>query len=262
MLGKLIKYDLKYIYKTLGIYYVVALLCAVIYMITDFENPTGIIEFVHYFFGGASFGLGIGLFFNAITRSWVRFQKNFYGEEAYLTHTLPVTKRQLLLSKSISSLIVLVFSLITLGFCMITTQVGLSELGKFGEMLESQGSSLFGMGTLLFITLVVQQFFIILCGFAGILIGHRKSEHRGAWSWLAGGVIYIMANLLIIGIALIWSLFDPDIHNFIFNGESQYLGSLAIISKIIVSVDILYCFIAAGIYLIAQKTLDCGVDVE
>lgn len=262
MLGKLLKYDLKYIYKVLGIYYAIVIAGVLIFLATDFENPSGIVEFIHLFVGGASFGLSIGLFVNAITRSWVRFQKNFYGDEAYLTHTLPVTKRELLLSKTIASFVTLVASLMVLVFCTIAVQIGFSELGNINEVLKSQGSSLLSIGILLFVTLVLQQTFIILCGFAGILIGHRKNEHRGAWSWLAGGGIYLITSLLIVGITLIWSLFDPSIHDFIFSGKSQDLFSLANISKVVIGIDIMYFFASIATYAIAQKTFDHGVDVE
>lgn len=262
MLAKLLKYDLRYIYKTLGIYYVVTILCALVCVATNINNPSGIIEFIHLFSGGASFGLSIGLFVNVITRSWARFQKNFYGDESYLTHTLPVMKRQLLLSKIIASSIALIFSLVVLIFCTIVTQVGFSNLQTFDEMLKSEGFSLLSIGTLLFLTVVLQQLFIILCGFAGILIGHRKNEHRAVWSWAAGIGLYIISNLLIIGFTLIWSLFDTDVHSFIFSGESQSLFSLANICKIIIGIDLVYSIIAVTLYFISEKVLDRGVDVE
>lgn len=262
MLANLIKYDLKYIYKLLGIYYIIVVLGAIIFLATDFEPTNGIVEFIHYFAGGASFGLSIGLFINAITRNWMRFQKNFYGDEAYLTHTLPVTKSQLLLSKTISSLVVLIASLILLIFCVITTQIGFTALSEFNNMLESQGYNIFSLGGLLFITIALQQFFIIECGFSGILIGHRKNDRRAMWSWITGVGIYIIANLLIIGVTLIWSLFDTDIHNFIFSGESQSLFALANISKVIIGIDVCYFIIVLALYHLSRKTLDRGVDVE
>ncbi len=262
MLAKLIKYDLKYVYKVLGIYYLIMILGVIIFLITDLNQTNGIIEFIHHFAGGASFGLSIGLFFNAITRSWARFQKNFYGDESYLTHTLPVTKQQLLLSKTISSLIVLILSLILLIFCTIATQIGFDTFGELNSMLESQGHSLFNIGMLLFITLALQQFFVIECGFSGILIGHRKNDRRGMWSWIAGGGIYVVANLLIVAVTLIWSLFDSNVHNLIFSDSSADLHNIISMQKIIVGIDIAYFIIIVGLYFLSQKTLERGVDVE
>ena len=45
---------------------------------------------------------------NNLMRTWVRFRHNLYGDESYLTHTLPVERKTIYLSKFITS-IILVF---------------------------------------------------------------------------------------------------------------------------------------------------------
>ena len=49
---------------------------------------------------------------NNLMRLWARFKNNFYGDESYLTHTLPINKKTLYLSKTFltSSFVVLVES--------------------------------------------------------------------------------------------------------------------------------------------------------
>ena len=263
MLAKLLKYDLKYIYKVLGVYYLITVILAIIFLLTDFENSDGIVNFIHVFSGGLCFGLSIGLAVNVITRGWVRFQKNFYGEESYLTHTLPVAKNQLLLSKTIASLITLFVSLVLITFCLVVTQL-LSEI-DFTEIdvaLKSRGYSLFGFGMLLFITVLVQYFFVIECGFTGILLGHRKNEHRAVWSWLFGGIIYLAVNLIAVGLLALWAHFDSNIHAFLFSGSSQDIFNLANIQQVILGINVIYTAAAITLYFVELKTLKRGVDVE
>ena len=49
---------------------------------------------------------------NTIMRSWVRFRDSLYKDEAYLTHTLPVTKKELYNSKFIQTLIFFIIGFI------------------------------------------------------------------------------------------------------------------------------------------------------
>ena len=112
MLNKLLKYDLKWCYKALIIFYILSLVFAsltrVFFSIDD--------SLIFYIVGKITLGITISLLasilINNILRLWARFIKNLYGDEAYLTHTLPVYKKDLFLSKVLSSLITLFTSTI------------------------------------------------------------------------------------------------------------------------------------------------------
>lgn len=258
MLAKLLKYDLKAIYRVLGFYYVIVIISTLVLIITNVSDGTnGLIEFIRSFAVGCSFGLSIGILVNVITRSWQSFQKNLYGNEAYLMHTLPVTKRQLFSSKILACLIAIIFSLAVTIFAFLSYTGGINtELAEMQQALRSAGSSLWQI----IATILLELFFVAMCGFAGILIGHRKNDHRGIWSWAAGGALYIGASLLILGVVLIWSLFDSSISSFLFGGSYGPIQDL--IFKVICGVDILYIVAISAICIIAQKTFDRGVDVE
>lgn len=172
-------------------------------------------------------------------------------------HTLPVTKRQLFGSKILACLIAIIFSLAVTILAFLSSTGGINtELAEMQQALRSAGSSLWQI----IATILLELFFVAMCGFAGILIGHRKNDHRGIWSWAAGGALYIGASLLILGIVLIWSLFDSSISSFLFGGSYGPIQDL--IFKVICGVDILYIVAISAICIIAQKTFDRGVDVE
>ena len=43
-------------------------------------------------------------------RCWARFTKNIYGDESYLTHTLPIEKKTIFISKYLTSIITMLAS--------------------------------------------------------------------------------------------------------------------------------------------------------
>ena len=47
-------------------------------------------------------------------RCWARFTKNLYGDESYLTHTLPVTKNDIYNSKFLQTLIFCIISFLVI----------------------------------------------------------------------------------------------------------------------------------------------------
>ena len=106
MLGKLIKYDLKSITRFLLIIHIFLIAAAVFGRVfltgrIDFEADEInefllTLTFVIYIiiFAGVSFGTSIIIA--------VRFYKNLFSDEGYLTNTLPVTKGMHLLSKTIA----------------------------------------------------------------------------------------------------------------------------------------------------------------
>ena len=59
---------------------------------------------------GITITLLINILINNILRIWARTIKNFYSDEAYLTHTLPIKKETLFLSKVLTTIITLLTS--------------------------------------------------------------------------------------------------------------------------------------------------------
>ena len=64
---------------------------------------------------GAAISMMVSILINSLMRLWVRFKSNFYGDESYLTHTLPVSKSNLYLSKTLTSIIILFLSILVIG---------------------------------------------------------------------------------------------------------------------------------------------------
>lgn len=113
MLAKLMKYDLKYIYKYWWIGAVTSLLLSIFggvcikILIENGSEAEPTLPIIMAMLGIMATFLGIYAF--SILTSvliYVRFYKNFFSDEGYLTFTLPVKTRSLLNSKLLSAFIV------------------------------------------------------------------------------------------------------------------------------------------------------------
>lgn len=126
MLRKLMKYEFKGNGKILLPFYGLILLLAVITKIFNGIN-------IHKFSSLGEVAMGIVVFSYGLTMMSVmlltaflivqRFSKTVYGEEGYLTHTLPVKSRDIIVSKTVSAIawialsgIVAIISVIIIGY--------------------------------------------------------------------------------------------------------------------------------------------------
>ena len=123
MLKKLLKYDLKFIFKY---WWIAAVVCGILsvvcgfcvtFLLSDRELPSVVTStatsalFLTYI---TFFGVGIVTFILI----FIRFYCNFFSDEGYLTFTLPVKRSSLLNSKIISAFIVSVATAILLVICV------------------------------------------------------------------------------------------------------------------------------------------------
>ncbi|MFI3226437.1 MAG: hypothetical protein R3Y09_03395 [Clostridia bacterium] len=112
MLGKLMKYDLKSLFKLLFPLYIAGLLLAVMNGFFLIPAQTKV-EMMQYDFWVAilelfhSMSIMIIWLLNFITVIWcvIRTYNSIFAKEGYLTNTLPVTHHQILISKIVSSAI-------------------------------------------------------------------------------------------------------------------------------------------------------------
>ena len=56
-------------------------------------NNSFMMNIVAQICSGTTIGMMVSIIINNIMRLWVRLKNNFYGDESYLPHTLPVEKR-------------------------------------------------------------------------------------------------------------------------------------------------------------------------
>ena len=129
MLNKLLKYDLKYMIKNMSIFYILALIFSIATRILFSLEQTSIIYIIGQICIGIVFSMTASILVNVIMRSWARFIESVYKDESYLTHTLPVTKKDIYNSKFCQTLIFFIISfiivIVSLGVCVLAVAAGM-----------------------------------------------------------------------------------------------------------------------------------------
>lgn len=270
----LLKYDLLFIYKQLIIFYIIILSCAIIARLTNVETTSFWLKFIHGFAQGATFGFSFGALINGSIRIWYRFRSSLYGDESYLTHTLPVSQKQLWASKFLTSIIISLCNLIIVIVAMLILFFPISEcLRSFGFKPEDIPAFL---GTVIAsaIAILLQVIFIIQSGYTGILLGYRASNHRHPLSVVAGFITYLLGGLIIISSCFIWANFNHSV-DMLLHGQT-YENTIAIVDgeftdmqtyqanivELLCGIGILYIILISVMYFLNQHLLQKGVNVD
>lgn len=294
MLAKLIKHNLKPIFKSI-LPFIIALFASVVlfnitdytleyiyetledgsHLITDIIEPSRVQEFFHGFFNFTT-NCSMILLIAATARSiWHQFKVSFYSDQAYLTHTLPVTRRTLWNAEICSIAITFIGVIIILVLnCLLLslTQDGTRILESFG--LVSGCSQCVGeyyyvephsfVFYLNFVFIIFTEFtFITLCGITGMIIKHRLSKGS---SLLFGLGIYIVGSVVLVGIFfLICNFFDKNVFQ-LFSGIPHstpgYSPDLSYMSRALLYISSVYFCHLIALYFIDQKLLRRGINLD
>ena len=141
MLGKLLKYDLKDLLKSISVFYILSFIGAVLTRIFCSVTNTIIIEIIKQVCMGFMFSMLASSLINTLMRNWVRFKQTLYGDESYLTHTLPVTKKEIIISKLllgfINMFITFVVIIISLLIAFYTKEIYTNIINMLDTLLVS-----------------------------------------------------------------------------------------------------------------------------
>ena len=111
MLKYLMKYDLKKMFKLVIWFYPISLALAAITRIISIWNDIQAIKILDMVLAGFTYSAIANILVNTFVHILMRFSNSFYKDQSYLTHTLPVKKSTLILSKYLSGLIVILTSI-------------------------------------------------------------------------------------------------------------------------------------------------------
>lgn len=263
MITKLLKYDLKWVYKLLIIFYALSIIFSIIARICLQVENSLILTIIGSISSGFAMAMMASSLINCIMRNWVRFQRNLYKDESYLTHTLPISKKTIYLSKVLAAMISIltttVVVLISLTICYFSKE----NLEGLKSMLELAASTynttiiklLFTIGIVFFLEL----FFTILVGYTAIIIGHRKDHHKMRYSVIFGFLFYTLTQIITLGIIFIIGLINKDIMNLL--NTTQMINTTTIKQVMIIAI-IIYIIYLIAYYFIGKKEFEKGVNVD
>lgn len=262
MLKKLLKYDLKNMLKSISIFYLLSIVFAITTRILEGLNETIVVNIITQISMGIMFSMIASSIINTLMRNWVRFKQTIYGDESYLTHTIPVTKHQILTSKSLLSAINL---LITFIVCIISlliafyTKDNIMYLKDLTTVISTSidiNPKVFIV--LVFIILYLEVYNIIISGYLGILLGHKKSNNKVGFSVLYGFITYILTQLIVLLCIYIIGLFNQDVMNVFTSNNLNY----SIITPLIYTFTLIYIVIIYIVNIVSNKVFNKGVNVE
>ena len=264
MLNKLLKYDLKYMIKNMTIFYVLAIFFAITTRILFNIKQSVIINIIGQISVGCMFAMIANILINTMMRSWVRFRDSLYKDEAYLTHTLPVTKNELYNSKFIQTLIFFFAGFIVVLISLFIAYYSKDNWSIITGYIKTITTGL-NMSTsffvIMFVTLIFLEVFnAIQCGFYGMIIGHKKNNGKLGYSILFGFIIYLLAQTLVLTLVFVYGLLDSSVME-LFKTSTVIIDVQAFKVLAIVA-SLLYLVIIFIMSILCKKELNKGVNIE
>ncbi len=262
MLKKLMKYDLKWCFKPLVVFYILALFFSIITRFIESLDKTLMVVIIDKICSGIVIAMLINILINCFMRNWVRVIRNVYKDESYLTHTLPVSKSKIYLSKILTSSITLLVSLGVILLCLAIVCLNDTSWIALKQSLEQSAiflnSTIFSLVTVLILTVFFEFLFVIMAGILGIIIGHKANNLKIIKSLVSGFSIYMLLSICSLGIIYVSGFFNSDILSIFSNMEisSEAMKSIMLIGTTI------YAIYIVAIYVVSNKLLNKGVNVD
>lgn len=280
MLGKLIKHEWKAVWKVpallLGILMIIAAVAGLTFALPIWDSDwiglpmSGIMLIMMFYVAMIGVSLGIVIYLA------VRYFKNMFTDEGYLTHTLPVTSRQLLISKvmimsvwELLSSIGVLFRMVVFGgvavfslaskegdFASLVIEA-MKGLGNLWDMPFFKDFQIFGVSTV-FMELV-SCFSGAMIIIASITMGQMIRKHR-----VLGSVgAYFAINAVIQGIFMV-IMFPMTIkmaldNAFLYRFETSPFSFYTIMFTIM---SVVYLAVGVGLYFLSEYLLHKQLELE
>lgn len=263
MLKKLLKYDLKNIFKLLIIFYSLALFFGTLTRLFFSIENSLIMDIIAKICSGTTIAMIFNILINNMMRLWVTFKNNLYGDESYLTHTLPIEKKTLYLSKILTAVITLFTSVIVIGLTVFIAYYSKDNLELLKSILlplaNIYGSTITKI-LLAFLFVFFLEFANILqAGFSGIILGHKMNNLKTLYSVLYGFVVYTFTQIFTLILMFVVALFNKDMMNLFYTTE---IINVDMVKLIIYLAIIIYTVTLIVLYLVNVKLFSKGVNVD
>lgn len=263
MLKKLLKYDLKYKLKVLNVFYILSIIFAIFTRIfLNIENSF-ILNIIGKICSGVTISMIFNILINNLMRLWVRFKDNFYKDESYLTHTLPINKSTLYLSKILSSIITLFISIFVIGITLFIAYYSKENIELLKKLilpiLEIYNSTFTIFLLVILFILFLELLNAVQMGFTGIILGHKMNNNKTLFSVIFGFLTYTASQIFVLITMFIYGLFDNDIMNLFYTTD---IVSVDMIKQIVLLASISYIVVITIVYFINNKLFNKGVNVD
>lgn len=261
MITKLLKYDIKRITRILIYMYAISIVLAIITRIINIGKDIQAINILGMVFAGCTYSAIGNVLVNTFVHIIDVFIKNFYKDESYLTHTLPVRKSKLLASKYIASLIVIFASVAVCFLSLFIIFYSKSFVDGLKMFIEATVAG-FDISVGLFVTLIALVLFSQICciitmAFTAIVKANMYNSKR-----VIKGVIWFVAFYF--GTMLVTVL--TAVLCFAIGGNIGELMATTLSQKAFISIFVIalvnYIAFSVLFYFICNRMFNKGVNVD
>lgn len=252
MLKKLLKYDLKNIFKVLIIFYSLSIFFSLLTRVFGIFDNSTIMNIISSICSGAAISMMFSIMFNNVIRLWVNFKTSFYSDEAYLTHTLPIEKKTLYLSQFITSIITLLVSFVVIILSILIAYYSKENI----EFLKNIFISFMGdknIYLMLFVFIVIfylEMLFLVTVGYTGTILGYRKDNAKVGYSLLFGFIGYVIIQIFILIVLFIIALFNNNIMKIFISNDAIPFNIMKLL-----------CILSIIIYLVII-IINCAINIK
>jgi len=253
MLSKILKYDFKYVNRTLiPLYLIVVGLCCLTRGLTIWAESFKLLEIISFFTNLLGLIAIVGLLFFTIFVCFMRFYQSIFKDEGYLTLVLPVPRAKILLAKLITMLVysfitvMVIFGSLCIMYYSLELQANIKQIvDLFKEVLIP--------GLLLIYAQYANYFMIFMAAYA---LGQLRVKNKGSMAVLAGISIYMIMQVINL---LVLFILTSVKSNFLELIDKQDLPAIRLLLYTILGVNI---FFIISNYLIANYALNKKLDLE
>lgn len=263
MLGKLLKYDLKWIYKVVAIFYVLAIIFSAIgRLLSNIENSL-IFSVLAQVANGFAVSMMASSLINCVMRLWARFIKNLYKDESYLTHTLPVEKKTIYNAKTLSAIITIFTTTVVIIASLFICYYSEANIEMIKTSLEltaeAYSTSVVNLLLIIGIAIFIEIIFVVLIGYVGIILGYKSNQNKIIKSIIIAFALYMITQIVTLILIFTFGIFNSNIMNLINTADVVDISTIKTIMCAAISV---YAIYAIFFHIFGKKQFAKGVNVE
>lgn len=263
MLKQVLKYDLRHLYKFLLPLYLIVLLVAITARACGLFENSFLDIVLGSVLGGIGLGCAIAALTNNIVRCWTYFRSNLYGDQGYLTNTLPLTKGVIYAAKFLTAIITILTSSLLLVAAIVIIYGPLENFSQIWSFLDESSilleTSSIGVCLIFVSSILLEVFCVIEIGFFGIILGQRAQNTQVLRAVIYGAITFFALQAAFVALAFLVALFNPAVMS-IFNGDEQ--GSLGALKTFVFLGNMFYLLVIVGLGFANVKLLNRGIDLE
>ena len=259
MLGKLLKYDFKNLYKTLLPIYlitvVITILTVILNNLSDTSNLFSTLNALMIMsYVVILMVLLIGTFFLSIRD----FYLDFATERGYLINTLPVKKSTIITSKFITGVVTMLSSIVVMLISVLILIIGSGGWSSFitdlTDVIKYIPSDVIVMLILLSVIMIVAYISGLAICYLSIALGQLKNTNKLGFSFLAYIIIYIIYEMYFTFSLTLIGTISPDFVSKL-DSEVGVISYVNILFGIIIGLVVIFIAIITPItnYILKNK---------